>query len=125
MRGDRGNYRKLGLDPQEAALNRITRIDEQESERAWGQEPASDWGTLSVDVDGAMVTRPVASIPGDYRLYYAGVRDALLGTGPAPVEAVAAWRVARLLEWAAESSERRREVPCDWSEEPKQYGSRL
>jgi hypothetical protein len=32
---------------------------------------------------------------------------------------VAAWRVARLLEWAAESSDKRREIICDWSEEPK------
>jgi predicted dehydrogenase len=115
LRGDQGNYCKLGLDPQEAALNKITRIDDP----AWGLEAPADWGTLSVDVDGAIVTRPVAPIPGDYRLYYAGVRDALLGKAPAPVPAVAAWRVARLLEWAAESSEQRREVSCDWSEEPK------
>jgi len=118
LRGDKGNYWKLGVDPQEAALNKVTRIDEQDSEQAWGQEPAADWGKLYVDVDGAMVTRPIPPIPGDYRLYYAGVRDALLGKAPAPVEAVAAWRVARLLEWAAESSEQRREIPCDWSEEP-------
>ena len=74
---------------------------------------------MKVDVDGAIVTRPVEPIPGDYRLYYAGVRDALLGKAPAPVPAVAAWRVARLLEWAVESSEQRREIVCDWSEEPK------
>ena len=115
LRGDKGNYCKLGPDPQEAALNKIARIDDPH----WGQEPPADWGTLSVDVDGAIVTRPVAPIPGDYRLYYAGVRDALLGKAPAPVEAVAAWRVARLLEWAAESSEQRREIPCNWSEEPQ------
>ncbi len=115
LRGDRGNYSKLGLDPQEAALNRITRIEDS----AWGQEPPAAWGTLNVDVDGAIVTRPVPPIPGDYRLYYAGVRDALLGKAPAPVPAVAAWRVARLLEWAAESSEQRREIPCNWSEEPR------
>ncbi len=29
------------------------------------------------------------------------------------------WRVARLLEWAAESSEQRREIVCDWSQQPK------
>ena len=115
LRGDKGNYWKSGLDPQEAALNKVTRI----ADAAWGQEPAADWGTLHVDVDGAMVTRPIAPIPGDYRLYYAGIRDALLGKAPAPVTAVAAWRVARLLEWAAESSEKRREIPCDWSEEPR------
>jgi hypothetical protein len=72
-----------------------------------------------VDVDGGMVTRPIEPIAGDYRLYYAAVRDALLGKGPAPVSALAAWRVARLLEWAEESSEKRREIVCDWSEEPK------
>jgi hypothetical protein len=66
-----------------------------------------------------MVSRPVTPIPGDYRLYYAAVRDALLGKSPAPVQAVDAWRVACLLEWAEESSALRREIPCDWSEEPK------
>ncbi|MGA3372750.1 MAG: hypothetical protein ABSC48_13420 [Terracidiphilus sp.] len=76
-----------------------------------------------MDVDGGMVTRPVAPIPGDYRLYYAGVRDALLGKMLPPVTAMEAWRVARLLEWAVESSEKRREIACDWSEEPKSRGA--
>jgi hypothetical protein len=33
--------------------------------------------------------------------------------------ALDAWRAARLLEWAKESSEQRREIPCDWSVEPQ------
>jgi predicted dehydrogenase len=115
LRGTKGNYWKLGLDPQEAALNKVTRI----ADPAWGQEPPADWGTLHVDAEGNTVTRPVAPIPGDYRLYYAGVRDALLGKAPAPVQPLDAWRVIRLLEWAAQSSAERREIPCDWSEEPK------
>jgi predicted dehydrogenase len=115
LRGAKGNYWKFGVDSQEAALNKITRI----SDPAWGLEPAANWGTLSVDVDGGMVTRPVEPLPGDYRLYYAGIRNALLGKAPAPVTALEAWRTARLLEWAAESSGQRREIVCDWSEEPK------
>jgi predicted dehydrogenase len=115
LRGAKGNYWKSGLDPQEAALNKITRIDDPD----WGKEPAAEWGTLHVDVDGSVVTRPVEPIPGDYRLYYAGVRDALMGKAPAPVTALEAWRVARLMEWAQESSNKRREIICDWSEEPK------
>jgi scyllo-inositol 2-dehydrogenase (NADP+) len=114
LRGTKGNYWKRGVDPQEAALSRVTRV----GDGPWGQEPTADWGTLCVDVDGGQVTRPIESIPGDYRLYYAIVRDALLGKGPVPVSALAAWRVARLLEWAAESAEQRREVVCNWSEEP-------
>jgi hypothetical protein len=109
----------LGLDPQEAALTKIVRIPTSIQQPTWGHEPPALWGTLSVDVDGGMVTRPVEPIPGDYRLYYAAVRDALLGKSPAPVSGLDAWRVARLLEWAAESSGTRCEIPCDWSEEPK------
>jgi scyllo-inositol 2-dehydrogenase (NADP+) len=115
LRGSKGNYWKWGLDPQEAALNMIIRIDDAH----WGQEPPDSWGTLSVDVDGGVVTRPVPPIPGDYRLYYAGVRDALLGKAHPPVTALSAWRVARLLEWATESSDQRREIVCDWSVEPE------
>jgi predicted dehydrogenase len=115
LRGTKGNYRKHGVDPQEAALNKTTRIDD----AAWGQEPSVNWGTLSVAIDGAISTRPVEPLPGDYRLYYAGIRDALQGKAPAPATALDAWRTASLLEWAVESFDRRREIICDWSEEPK------
>jgi predicted dehydrogenase len=115
MRGTKGNFRKKGLDPQEAALGRITRI----GEGPWGQEAIATWGLLSIDVDGGMVTRPVEPIPGDYRLYYTGIRAAMQSDTPPPVTALDAWRVARLLEWARESTNQRREIPCDWSEEPE------
>lgn len=115
LRGTRGNYWKLGLDPQEAALNKVTRIDDPD----WGKEPPALWGTLHVDVDGGTVTRPVEPVRGDYRLYYAGVRDALLGKAPFSVTPIEAWRVVRLLEWAIESSELHREIACDWNEEPR------
>jgi predicted dehydrogenase len=72
-----------------------------------------------VDVEGSRIAHPFEPVPGDYRLYYAGIRDALLGVAPAPVTALDAWRVARLLEWAKASSEERREILCDWSQEPQ------
>jgi predicted dehydrogenase len=114
LRGTQGNYWKWREDPQEAALNLVTRIDDPD----WGQEPASGWGTLLIDADGSPIPAPLAHIPGDYRLYYAAIRDALLGIAPPPVTALDAWRTARLLEWAWESSDNRREILCDWSEEP-------
>ena len=115
LRGTKGGFVKNGVDPQEAALNKITRI----SDSAWGQDPAANWGLLYIGIDGGSVSRPVPALPGDYRLYYAGIRDALLGKASAPVTGVDAWRVARVLEWAAESSEKRREIACDWSGEPE------
>jgi scyllo-inositol 2-dehydrogenase (NADP+) len=115
LRGTQGGYWKSGVDPQEAALNKVTRIDDPK----WGEEPSAAWGVLHVGIDGGSVSRPVPALAGDYRAYYAGVRDALLGKSPAPVTGLDGWRTVRVLEWAAESSERRCEVVCDWSEEPK------
>ncbi|MGA2534720.1 MAG: Gfo/Idh/MocA family oxidoreductase [Terracidiphilus sp.] len=115
LRGSKGNYWKWGLDGQESALTKITRIEDPN----WGKESPSNWGTLNIDVDGGVVSRPLQPMPGDYRLFYAGVRDALLGKSHAPVSALDAWRVARLLEWADESARERREIECDWSQEPE------
>ncbi len=118
LRGTKGNYWKYGLDPQEAALTKITRIDDP----AWGQEPSTAWGALHVGVDGGSVTHPIPPVRGDYRLYYAGIRDALLGKAPAPVTGRDGWRAARLLEWANESSNKGCEIVCDWSAEEKEQG---
>jgi len=115
IRGSKGNFWKWGLDPQEAALNQVVRI----ADPGWGRELPESWGTLNVDVEGGSVSRPVAPALGDFRLYYAGVRDAVLGKAPPPVAAIDAWRVARLLEWAVESSDQRSEVDCDWTLQPK------
>jgi scyllo-inositol 2-dehydrogenase (NADP+) len=115
LRGTNGNYLKSGVDPQEAALNKVTRV----TDPNWGQEPSANWGILNIGIDGGSVSRPVPAIPGDYRLYYAGIRDALLGKSAPPVTGIDAWRVARLLEWAQQSSDQRCEIACDWSEEPK------
>jgi predicted dehydrogenase len=114
IRGSKGNYWKYGLDPQEAALNLVTRI----GDGPWGREPQAEWGTLHVDAGGSTVTHPVEPLIGDFRLYYAGIRDALLGKGPVPVAPVDAWRVARILEMAMQSSDERREISCDWTSEP-------
>ena len=115
LRGTRGNFWKWGLDPQEDALGKITKIEDAE----WGNEPAESWGTLSVDGDGGLSTKSIPSEIGDYRRFYAGVRDALLGN-PSKNLATAtdAWRGARILEWAKQSSEEHREIECDWSGEP-------
>jgi scyllo-inositol 2-dehydrogenase (NADP+) len=115
LRGTQGGYVKMGVDPQEAALNKVIRI----ADPNWGHEPAANWGILHTGIDGGSVSRPVPAIPGDYRLYYAAIRDALLGKSALPVSAIDAWRVARLLEYAQQSSDERREILCDWSNEPQ------
>lgn len=115
LRGTRGNYWKWGLDSQEEALNKITKITDPD----WGKEPEEKWGTLSVDVDGNIETTKVPSAVGDYRHFYEMVRDVLMGkSNAAPSKPAEAWRVARILEWAKQSSEQHRDIECDWSGEP-------
>ena len=115
LRGTRGNFWKWGLDPQEDALGKVTKIDDAN----WGHETPDRWGTSSIESDGGVVTQTVSSEAGDYRRFYAGVRDVLLGNSSTPpVSPVEAWRVARVLEWAKESSEQHRDIECDWTGEP-------
>jgi len=42
---------KTGVDPQEAALNKITHVDTQTGDPAWGQEWAANWGVLHIACD--------------------------------------------------------------------------
>jgi predicted dehydrogenase len=115
LRGTQGSYRKNGTDPQEAALSQIARIGDPD----WGQESESHWGTLAEPSESGLATHAVPTLAGDYRRFYQGVRDAAAGHAAPPVTALDAWRVARLLEWAEQSSAERREISCDWNVEWK------
>ena len=66
---------------------------------AWTRK--ANWGTLTFP-DGQIEAVPTEI--GDYRGYYANVRDAILGVAPLEVTAGAAWSVARMIEAARESS---------------------
>ncbi len=111
--GTEGSYTKCGLDPQEAHLVADGRHPPQlGSSVPWIEEPESLWGTLTLAHDPrqpADLTRyRLPTHPGDYRLFYAAVRDALLHDAPLPVTAIDAFRVARLIELARQSSTERR-----------------
>jgi scyllo-inositol 2-dehydrogenase (NADP+) len=114
--GTQGSYRKNNLDPQEDAL----RSGDLFETKPWGMDPESAWGAITtLDASGAIQHTIVPTLPGDYRGFYANVRDTLLGKAEQAVTLVDAWRVLRLLEWARESSEQRAAVTCDWSSTPR------
>ena len=109
VQGERGTFRKHGLDPQESALREGARP----GSAGWGEENESRWGTLSLaGADGSVAHRSIRGEPGDYRQFYANVRDAVLGTAELAVPASDGLRVIRLLELARESSRLRRTVDC-------------
>jgi predicted dehydrogenase len=108
LHGTKGSFRKLGLDPQETALVGGAKVPQQGSPEVWLQEDASAWGALAVAPDPAapnhLVETPVRTEVGDYRGFYANVRDAILGAAPLALTAQDGFRVIRLLELARQSS---------------------
>ena len=107
LHGTKGSFKKYGLDPQEPALvggAKVPRMGEGE----WLGEPESEWGTLTVAPvpadPGTLSRTKVKTELGDYRLYYANVRDAINGVAELAVTPEDGWRVIKLLEMARESS---------------------
>jgi predicted dehydrogenase len=117
LHGTKGSFKKWGLDPQEPTLvggGKVPRMGEGE----WLAEPGSEWGTLTVapvPADPGTLTRTkVKTELGDYRLYYANVRDAINGVAKLEVTPEDGYRVIRLLEMARESTATRKTMKVDF-----------
>jgi predicted dehydrogenase len=108
LHGTKGSFKKHGLDPQEPTLVGGAKVPVMGSKEVWLQEKESAWGKLTVapvPADPAMlVEHQVKTELGDYRGFYANVRDAVLGKAPLAVTPQDGYRVARLLEMARESA---------------------
>ncbi|HLK18134.1 MAG TPA: oxidoreductase [Bryobacteraceae bacterium] len=104
LNGTLGTFVKHGMDPQENAL----KAGADAGTPGWGEEPESCWGTLTLATENGPVRRQVPTDTGDYRLFYANVRDAILGKAPLDVTAEHAARVIQVLELARASSIERR-----------------
>jgi scyllo-inositol 2-dehydrogenase (NADP+) len=108
LHGTRGSFKKFGLDPQEPALVSGAKVPRMGSGDNWLEEPKEQWGTLSVAPNpadpGTLVKSEVKTLPGDYRGFYANVRDAINGVAEQAVKAEDGFRVIKLLEMARVSS---------------------
>jgi scyllo-inositol 2-dehydrogenase (NADP+) len=90
--GSAAAYVKHGLDGQEATL----RDGGSPRDPGYGEEPPESWGTIGTPDE----TRPVATEPGAYQDFYAGVRDALRTGAAPPVTIEEAVEVLTVLEAA-------------------------
>jgi predicted dehydrogenase len=95
--GGRAGYTKYGLDGQEAVL----RAGGSPLDEDWGTEPPDTWGVLGTDDEH----RRIPTLPGTYEDFYAGVRDALVGGAPLPVDPMSSVRVLEVIETARRSAE--------------------
>jgi len=103
---ENGSYLKRDFDPLELTL-RAGHIPQSDN---WALEKEENWGELTLVKDGRTTTRRVPSI-GDWRDFYANVRDAILGVAPILVTPQQILNVMVAMELAIQSSQERRTVP--------------
>ncbi len=111
IHGTKGSFVKYGMDPQEGRLRGESIPRGFDWGADWGVEAAELWGTLS------LVGEPSTRIPterGDYRGFYANLRDAIEKTSPLEVTPDQALRTMRGIVLAHKSSRERRTV--EWGE---------
>jgi predicted dehydrogenase len=114
LHGTKGSFLKYGMDPQEERLRSGKLPAGKDWGADWGEEPEQLWGTLS------LVDQPSTKIRtkrGDYRDFYANVRDAIEKGSPVEVTIEQAMRTMRALLLARKSSGEQRTV--SWDESPE------
>ena len=110
IHGTKGSFVKYGMDPQEARLRGENFPDGNDWGAHWGEEPEELWGTLSV------VGQPSTKVKterGDYRGFYANVRDAIEKGTQLEVTPEQALRVMRAVLLGHKSSREGRRVRWD------------
>ena len=111
IHGTKGSFVKYGMDPQEARLRADKFPQGTDWGADWGEDPEELWGTLS------LVGEPAARVKterGDYRGFYANVRDAIEKKAPLDVSPEQALRTMRAIILAHKSSREKRTV--GWEE---------
>ncbi|HEY2461814.1 MAG TPA: oxidoreductase [Candidatus Acidoferrum sp.] len=98
--GTEGAFVRQHFDAQEERLRCGTTLGSD----AWTTEPEEKWSVLSVAEGDTISHRHVPPGPGDYRAFYANVRDAMLGQAELTVTPQQALEVMRALELGRESS---------------------
>jgi scyllo-inositol 2-dehydrogenase (NADP+) len=116
--GTLGSFTKYGVDPQEPAMVREgVKPPRLGSPEPWLDEPVDAWGLLvSVppsDPDANPQLERIPTEPGDYRGFYANVRDAIRGEASLAVPPLAALHVAQITALAQRSSLERRTLPVE------------
>jgi scyllo-inositol 2-dehydrogenase (NADP+) len=110
IHGTKGSFMKYGMDPQEARLRGEDYPQGTDWGADWGVEAEELWGTLSLVGEPAV---KVKTERGDYRGFYANVRDAIEKNTPLDVTPEQALRTMRAVILAHKSSRERRTVAWD------------
>jgi scyllo-inositol 2-dehydrogenase (NADP+) len=111
IHGTKGSFVKYGMDPQEARLRGENYPKGKDWGADWGLESEELWGTLSLVGEPSV---KVKTERGDYRGFYANVRDAIEKKAALDVTPEQALRTMRAVILAHKSSREQRTV--GWNE---------
>src|SRR3954447_5848016 len=111
VHGTGGSFVKYGMDPQEEILRGPNYPDGVDWGKDWGLETEKHWGTLTRVGENP---RKIQTERGDYRGFYANVRDAMEKKAALDVPPEQFLRTQRALLLSHKSSRERRVV--DWNE---------
>lgn len=109
--GEKGSYLKREFDPLELSL----RSGQIPTGPSWVVEKEENYGELTLVENGTATTRKIPSI-GDWREFYANVRDAILNKAPLLVTHQQILNVMVALELVQESSSKHATIP--WRHPP-------
>lgn len=110
LHGTGGSFIKYGMDPQEEILRSPQAPDGLDWGAEWGEDKKELWGTLTRVGEAP---RKIKTERGDYRGFYANVRDAIEKKAPLDVTPDQALRTMRALLLAHKSSREGRVVRWD------------
>lgn len=104
LHGTAGSFVKFGLDTQEGALKR----GEQPGGAGWGQDFLH--GSITAGLPDPAPAVPYPGLAGDYTLFYAAMRDAIMLGTPLPVTPQSARDAMQVIECGLESARTGRTV---------------
>ncbi|MBU2978249.1 Gfo/Idh/MocA family oxidoreductase [Alteromonas sp. C1M14] len=103
LQGDKGSYRKLGLDPQENQLKQGLTFDDSQ----WAVTPSHQHGQLSNGEE----LHTIQTEHGGYLQFYDRLAQTLSGDGEIPASGESVLPVIQLIELALESAETGKTLP--------------
>jgi scyllo-inositol 2-dehydrogenase (NADP+) len=108
IHGRQGSFIKSGEDPQEAFLRKgILPVAPD-----WGVEPESIHGLLHTEYNGKLIREKYPSLAGNYGGFYVDLYNTIRHGKPLRVRPEHGFNTIRLIELAAESSEKKCRIEC-------------
>lgn len=107
LHGTHGSFHKWGIDPQEELLKK----GHLPNEDNWGQEPSDAWGTINTEWHGLHHQGKIETIPGDYKIFYENIYEAIALGKELAVKAEQSREVIQLLDYCLQSNEEKRTIP--------------